>query len=195
LAVQEKELEKQLAVQEKELEKQLAVQEKENANRIRSIVALHRRELSALSQRVVLEGVLRDIVTAIPKNEFLQTALNSTTISAPTKKLMLAGDISVKMTPVSNALLNLPFRAAAWKAIGFLPDVPFPSLPGETLYGDLSSSIHAPALKEVYLSDYHDRESTVYLFFAAAAQRMEKKLKIFSEEAAADADTLGATEE
>ena len=193
LAVQE--LVKQLAVQGKEQEKQLAVQEKENAYRIRSIVALHRRELSALSQRVVLEGVSRDIVRAIPEDEVLQTALNATTVLAHTKKLMLAGNISVKMTPVSNALLNLPFRAAAWKAIGFAPDVPFPDLPGDTLYGDLSSSIHAPALKEVYLSDYHDRDSKVYLFFVAAAQRMEKILKIFSEEAAAYADTLGATEE
>ena len=161
------------------------MQAERSADKIQGLNAFYCSQLSALSQRVVLECIFRDIVKAIPQDVDLQKALNATTISASAKKLMLAGNIIVSMTQVNNALLNLPFRAAAWRAIGFPPDTPFPSLPGEVLYGDLSSSIHAPNLRNVFLSDRHDKESDLYLLLQVAAKHMQKKMELYSEEAAA----------
>ena len=64
---------------------------------IRAISAQRRRDLSNISKRVVLEGVLRAIVIAIPKCEPLQKALNVTPITKGAKSLMLLGDTTVRM--------------------------------------------------------------------------------------------------
>jgi hypothetical protein len=53
---------------------------------------------------------------------------------------MLAGDMNVPMTSVDIALFDLPFRLAAWKVLGFQPDLRYPEIPRSLFYGDLCSS-------------------------------------------------------
>ena len=71
--------------------------------------------------------------------------------------------------------------------------MPFPSLPGELLYGDLSSSIHAPSLKTVYVSD--EEEAASLEFFTKAAGFLKRKVVAYSEAEAAlapgESDTEG----
>ena len=133
----------------------------------------------------MLEGVFRIIVTAVPKSEALKMALNATSVYPAAKNLIRAGDLTAKMSAVNECVLNDCFRALAWDAVGLDPKVPFPSLPGELLYGDLSASLHSPALREVYLSDLGDPTTTA--FFTAAARLTERVVTVFSEQDAAAA--------
>ena len=81
-------------------------------------------------------------------------------------------------------------REAAWeRVLNFSSNVPFPSLPGELLYGDLSSSIHAPSLKTVYVSD--EEEAASLEFFTEAAGFLKRKVEAYSEAEAALAPGLG----
>jgi hypothetical protein len=208
LAVQEKETEKQLAVQEKETEKQLAVQEQVNetekqlaaleyAHKIRCMESLRRRDLSVLSKRAVLEEVFRGILSEIPGNSALKSALEKiTSISSNSKKCMLSALTTTKMTDINRAMLDPAFCEAAWEALAFPPETQFPrTLPADNLlYGDLSFSLHSPALNEVYLSQKSDKGS--YDFFVLAAKYSNKKAETFSEEeaAAAEEDVASAGE-
>lgn len=137
LVIEVSELEKAQAHQVSELEKARDLRESDRNFRVRAISALRRRDLSAISKRFVMEGILRAVVSAIPKSSALKAALNGTQIPAPYKKLMQEGGTNVRMTTVNEAMLNEPFRLAAWQALDLPSDVPFPSLPGEMLYGDL----------------------------------------------------------
>jgi len=186
LLVMEKE--KELLALSMEKDKELATQKHENEKRC--LVALRRRDLSAMSKRVVLEALLRDVVAAIPHNEDLKKKLQDCTlVSAAGIKLLLAGASSVKMTTVNQALLYDTFRVAAWKAIGISLDVPFPrSLNSEVVYGDLSYAIHSPSLNEVYLSSALGEKSDEYLFFQEAAERVNRKVELFNPEDAALSD-------
>ena len=91
------------------------------------------------------------------------------------------------MSHVNDALLDLAFRAEAWRCLGLPADTPFPSLPGEILYGDLSAEIHNPTLKEIYLSD-GDPLSVASRFFIAAAGVFSRKVAYYSEADAALAE-------
>ena len=189
LAVQQqvKESEKQLAVQVKETEKQLAALE--YAHKIRCMESLRRRDLSALSKRAVLEEVFRGILSEIPGNSALKSALeNITSIGNNSKKCMLSALTTTKMTDVNKAMLDPAFCKAAWEALDFPPETQFPhSLSADSLlYGDLSFSLHSPALREVYLSQKTDKGT--YDFFVLAAKYSNKKAETFSEEEAAAAE-------
>ena len=73
------------------------------------------------------------------------------------------------MSNVNEALKHKPFQQAAWEALGIDPQVVFPTLSGDTIYGDLSASIHSPALSEVYVSSTASKE--VQDFFRAISSR------------------------
>jgi len=185
--VQVKENEKQLAVQVKETEKQLAALE--YAHKIRCMESLRRRDLSAFSKRAVLEEVFRGILSEIPGNSALKSALeNITSIGNNSKKCMLSALTTTKMTDVNKAMLDPAFCKAAWEALDFPPETQFPlSLSAESLlYGDLSFSLHSPALREVYLSQKTDKGT--YDFFVLASKYSNKKAETFSEEEAAAAE-------
>lgn len=159
-----------------------------HARDMRNLDALRQRQLSALSKRAVLEAILLAIVKAIPGDTHLLRALKSVSlVNEPDKKLMRTASPYVKMSAVNRAMLDLPFRTAAWKAIGLDPDVPFPILQSDLIYGDLSLSMHSPVLREVFLSNKYDGEASIK-FFTAAAEFVGKKANIFSEEEAAGAE-------
>ena len=189
LMSQDAETEKQLAVQEqvKESEKQLAALE--YALNIRCMESLRRRDLSALSKRAVLEEVFRGILSEIPGNSALKSALeNITSIGNNSKKCMLSALTTTKMTDVNKAMLDPAFCKAAWEALDFPPETQFPlSLSADSLlYGDLSFSLHSPALRELYLSQKTDKGT--YDFFVLAAKYSNKKAETFSDEEAAAAE-------
>ena len=83
------------------------------------------------------------------------------------------------MTYVNEALLNSGFRAEAWRVLGLPLETPFPSLPGEIIYGDLSNELHNPALDSVYLAE-EDTSSNSSRFFLAAAAVVERDVVYFS---------------
>lgn len=131
----------------------------------------------------MLEGIFRAIVLATPANVDLAAAIDSSALKKDDKILIKEGSLKVTMSAVNKALSHLPVRTAAWKFLGFAPDVPLPSLSGTLLYGDLSSVVHDPALKEVFLSDNSLPDTKN--FFKAAAVYMEKAAVEFSEAQAA----------
>jgi hypothetical protein len=118
-------------------------------------------------------------------DNLIQEALSkSTTISPSAKKSMRGNIASVRMSHVNDALLDLAFRAEAWRCLGLPAGTPFPSLPGDILYGDLSAEIHNPTLKEIYLSD-GEASSVASRFFIAAAGLLSRKVAYYSEADAA----------
>jgi len=133
--------------------------------------------------RVVLEGIFRAIVLATPANKDLAAAVDSSALRKEEKDLIKGGNLKVTMTAVNKALAHPPVRSAAWTYLGFAPLVPLPSLSGTLLYGDLSSVVHAPPLKEVFISD--DCAPDTRAFFEAAAVYMNKAMVEFSEAQAA----------
>ena len=132
----------------------------------------------------VLEGILRAVVAAITKSAALEAALNGTRIPAPHEKAMQAGGTNVGLTVVNDAMLYESLCLAAWQALGLPSGVPFPSLPGEMLYGGLCSSIPSPGLKSVCVLDKDEEEAATVELFAEAANLGEKEVVGFS---AADA--------
>lgn len=133
---------------------------------------------SAHTQRVVLGGIFRAIVLATPGNDDLTKAIDASPLSKDEKNLILPGSLKVTMSAVNKALSYSPVRAAAWKYLGFDQHVPLPSLSGTLLYGDLSSVVHAPPLKNVFISD--DSAPDTRAFFKAAAGYMNKATVEFS---------------
>lgn len=131
----------------------------------------------------MLEGIFRAIVLAAPANKDLAAAVNSSALREEDKDLINQGSLEVAMSAVNRALLHPPARAAAWKYLGFGPDVPLPSLSGTLLYDDLSAVVHAPPFKEVFLSDRSAADTRA--FFQAAAGYMNKAAVEFSEAQAA----------
>jgi hypothetical protein len=118
-------------------------------------------------------------------NKSLIAALQrSTTLDKSLQKKLMATATSVRMSTVSDALRDRSFRTAAWESLGMPKDTPFPSLPGELVYGDLSSEIHAPSIKEVYLSREKE-DSDHSRFFLALADVLKKPVVFYSEAYAA----------
>jgi len=146
--------------------------------------------MSALSKRYVLEELFRRLLSALSDEAILAEALDkSDGMARHVKQAIKTQGQGVKMTTVNEALKNDPFRAAAWKLLGLPQDTPFPSLPGELLYGDLSIEIHSPALKDVYLSD-ENMESRTSKFFMAAAEVLGRSIMSYGEGAAALGEKL-----
>ena len=187
-----KDAEKDLLELELKKDAEKDVSNANHARDMRNLDALRQRQLSALSKRAVLEAILLAIVKAIPEDTHLMLALVSVSlVNESDKKLMRTASPYVKMSAVNRAMLDLPFRTAAWTAIGLDPDVPFPILQSDLIYGDLSLSMHSPVLREVFLSNKYDDEASIK-FFTAAAEFMGKKAKIFYEEEAAGAEAAAA---
>ena len=101
------------------------------------------------------------------KNEKLRQVLDI--LPAKTATALKSSDVS--MSAVNKALKHKPFQQAAWEALGIDPQVVFPTLSGDTIYGDLSASIHSPALSEVYVSSTASKE--VQDFFRAISSRFK----------------------
>ena len=115
----------------------------------------------------MLEALFRDVVEAALKNEKLRQVLEK--LPAKTAAAIKSSDVS--MSAVNKALKHKPFQQAAWGALGIDPQVVFPTLSGDTIYGDLSASIHSPALSEVYVSSTASKE--VQDFFRAISSRFK----------------------
>ena len=109
----------------------------------------------------------------------LSSALDSSGLDKSKLKNLKGPASSARMTYVNEALLNSDFRAEAWRALGLPLDTPFPSLPGEIIYGDLSNELHNPALDSVYLAE-EDASSYSSRFFLAAAAVVERDVVYFS---------------
>lgn len=127
----------------------------------------------------MLEGIFRAIVLATPGNDDLTKAMEDAPLSKDVKSIIKLGSLKVTMSAVNKALSHPPVRAAAWKYLGFDQHVPLPSL----LYGDMSSVVLAPPLKNVFISD--DSAPDTRAFFEAAAGYMNKTTVEFSEAQAA----------
>jgi len=191
----------------KQMEHEISQQAEQSAKRIRGLIDLYHKELSAYSQRLVLEGVFKDIVKAIPRNQDLQTALNTSCVGVDplSKKLMLAGDMNVPMISVNFALFDLPFRLAAWKVLGFQPDLRYPEMSRSLFYGDLCSSfidkgllehLHEPSGKKDDIDDVIAaavREKS--MCFEAMAEQALKKIELFAEKAATDGGAVSHSDE
>ena len=128
----------------------------------------------------MLEKIFRLLLDLIPDDAKLSSALDSLTGFDTNKIKNLKGPASsVRMTNVNEALLNPDFRAEAWRSLGLPPDTPFPSLPGEIIYGDLSNEVHNPALNSVYLAE-EEASSYSSRFFLAAAEVVKREVVFFS---------------
>ena len=135
--------------------------------------------------RYVLEVLFRRLLQHLQEDKPIQEALDkSTSITKPAKKSLTGPIASARMSHVNEALLDIEFRAEAWRCLGLPADTPFPSLPGDILYGDLSAEIHNPTLKEIYLSD-GEASSVASRFFIAAAGLLSRKVAYYSEADAA----------
>ena len=140
--------------------------------------------------RYVLELLFRRLLLKLQDNETLKNALNNSSVISKTVVKNLSGLVAaVRMSSVNDALLDDVFRTRAWESLGIPADTPFPSLPGELLYGDLSAEIHHPMIKEVYLSD-GELSSIVSLFFVAAANALNHKVVYYSDAEAARAEEM-----
>ena len=102
---------------------------------------------------VVLEVLFRDVVDAVSKNETFQLALQNSSLSKSTKRALVEGGVKTSISAVINALQDETFQGAAWEALEIDPEMSFPNLYSDTIYGDLSASIHSPALSEVFVSN------------------------------------------
>ena len=133
-------------------------------------------------------ALFRRLLQHLQEDKPIQDALNKSTTIIPSVKKSLTGPIAlVRMSHVNDALVDLEFRAEAWRCLGLPADTPFPSLPGDILYGDLSAEIHNPTLKEIYLSD-GEASSVASRFFIAAAGLLSRKVAYYSEADAAQAE-------
>lgn len=103
--------------------------------------------------RFVLEKLFHLLLDQISNNPELSSALDLSGLDKNKLKNLKGPASSARMTNVNEALLNSGFRAEAWKALELPLDTPFPSLPGEIIYGDLSNELHNPALDSVYLGE------------------------------------------
>ena len=138
--------------------------------------------------RYVLEALFRRLLQHLQDDNLFKEALSkSDTISPSVKKSMRGNIASVRISHVNDALLDAEFCHEAWRCLGLPAGTPFPSLPGEILYGDLSAEIHNPALKEIYLSD-GEPSSEASRFFIAAAGVFSRKVAYYSEADAALAE-------
>jgi hypothetical protein len=89
------------------------------------------------------------------------------------------------MSAVNNALQDKTFQGAAWEALEIDPEVSFPNLYSDTIYGDLSASIHSPALSEVFVSNLASRGDLAFFKAIAARSRPPKAILVFDEDFAA----------
>jgi len=209
----QKDVEKEKELAQKDFEKELM--QKDMQQKLSGLESLRRRDLSAISKRFVggrvlkptawhpahfltsplpphpryvLEALFRCIVQYLQEDKPIQDALSkSTTISQSAKKSLKGTIAFARMSHVNEALLDLEFRVEAWRCLGLPSDTPFPSLPSEILYGDLSAEIHNPTLKEIYLSD-GEASSVASRFFIAAAGLLSRKVAYYSEADAALAE-------
>jgi hypothetical protein len=132
-----------------------------------------------------LETLFRRLLEQLASdNSFAEALKNSTSLPESLKKLLVGPISSVRMSDINKALLDSAFRSSAWTSLGLPPETPFPSMPGELIYGDLSAEIHSPSLKEIYLAE-EDASSNLSRFFVAAAVVISRSVVVYSEASAA----------
>lgn len=133
----------------------------------------------------MLEVLFRDVVDAVSTNETLRLVLQSSNLSKKTKSVLEEGGVQASMSAVNNALKDKTFQSAAWETLEIDSEVSFPNLYGDTIYGDLSASIHSPALTGVFVSNHASRGDLAFFEAIAARSRPPKAILVFKEEFAA----------
>jgi hypothetical protein len=132
-----------------------------------------------------LESLFRHLLEQLEVDTDFAEALEKSTSLPDSLKKSLRGNIySVRMSDINRALLDSAFRSSAWSSLGLPPETPFPYMPGDLLYGNLSAEIHSPSLTEVYLTE-EDASSNLSRFFVAAAAVVKRRVVVYSEASAA----------
>jgi len=115
--------------------------------------------------------------------DLASTLDNSTILSSSTKKNVKSG-FSAKMTLVNDALGDESFRNEVWRRFDLPENVVLPQIPGSILYGDVSTAIHLPGLRVIYVAEDNIEEMRFYQFVNNAL-KSKKEIVSYSEGEAA----------
>ena len=125
--------------------------------------------------------MFRDVVEVVSANKTLFGVLQSTSLPRGIKKAFEDEGVKASMSSVNKALKDKTFQRAAWEALEIDIEVPFPTLYSDTIYGDLSASIHSPALSEVFVSSQSTTGDRAFFGTIAARFIPPKAVLIFDE--------------
>ncbi len=105
-----------------------------------------------------MEGLFRKVAVffendarVADRTTSLRSALEASSLEKYKKANILSG-MQAKMSLINEALQNDDIRKEAWLLLKFSPSLELPYMSSILLYGDVSTAVHLPNFKKIFIS-------------------------------------------
>ena len=105
-----------------------------------------------------MEGLFRKVAVffendarVADRRTSLRSALEASSLEKYKKANILSG-MQAKMSLINEALQNDDIRKEAWLLLKFSPSLELPYMSSILLYGDVSTAVHLPNFKKIFIS-------------------------------------------
>jgi hypothetical protein len=120
----------------------------------------------------------------------LQNIITTSTMTKSSKDSAKDG-LRATMSSINDALQRVDeFRANIWTKLNLPLEMPMAALTGNLLYGDISSTIHLPGFKSVYISSSESKEYIQFFETVVKIVSPSSKVIIYADGKAARGDEI-----